>query len=230
MEDGTVYLTSRPDGTVYRLPPTAYRYRTGDTAFTKVADAPAPGDESRRIHQLDADTLLGFAGSGGLWWLYLRSGASQFVDLLGAGHRPVTVVPRAPGTTRDSRHLLMLRMNAPVDRDFLLAAMAAEGVPLDAGYPPLGTMDALTRTGARRRAMPGRAERGAGAAVDAHGRARPGRGRRRGPRQGPRGLTIRRYGRSLDRCPSTMPARRGAGQNDPLVTRVNVAWSGARRG
>ncbi|GAA3200160.1 hypothetical protein GCM10010486_82500 [Nonomuraea roseoviolacea subsp. carminata] len=83
MEDGTVYLTSRPDGTVYR-------YRTGDTAFTKVADAPAPGDESRRIHQLDADTLLGFAGSGGLWWLDLRSGTSQFVDLLEAGLPPGT--------------------------------------------------------------------------------------------------------------------------------------------
>ncbi|NUW42138.1 DegT/DnrJ/EryC1/StrS family aminotransferase [Nonomuraea rhodomycinica] len=71
-----------------------------------------------------------------------------------AGTRPVTVVPRAPGTTRDSRHLLMLRVNAPVDRDFLLAAMAAEGVPLDAGYPPLGTMDALTRAGARAEPCP----------------------------------------------------------------------------
>ncbi|OUC89014.1 DegT/DnrJ/EryC1/StrS family aminotransferase [Streptosporangium minutum] len=62
---------------------------------------------------------------------------------------PVTVVPQPPGTTLDSRHLLMLRVNAPVDREFLLAAMAAEGVPLDGGYPPLGTMSALTEAGAR---------------------------------------------------------------------------------
>ncbi|WP_031163825.1 DegT/DnrJ/EryC1/StrS family aminotransferase [Streptosporangium roseum] len=62
---------------------------------------------------------------------------------------PVTVVPQPPGTTLDSRHLLMLRVNAPVDRKFLLAAMAAEGVPLDGGYPPLGTMAALTEAGAR---------------------------------------------------------------------------------
>ncbi|ACZ85355.1 DegT/DnrJ/EryC1/StrS family aminotransferase [Streptosporangium roseum] len=62
---------------------------------------------------------------------------------------PVTVVPQPPGTTLDSRHLLMLRVDAPVDREFLLAAMAAEGVPLDGGYPPLGTMSALVEAGAR---------------------------------------------------------------------------------
>ncbi|MET7464739.1 PQQ-binding-like beta-propeller repeat protein [Nonomuraea sp. NPDC005501] len=82
-DDGTVYATSRPDGTVYR-------YRTGDTAFTKVADAPAPGDESRLLRLLDANTLLGFAGSGGLWWLDLSTGTSQFVDLLEAGLPPGT--------------------------------------------------------------------------------------------------------------------------------------------
>ncbi len=65
------------------------------------------------------------------------------------GFRPVTVVPRPAGTTRDSRHLLMLRLHVPVDRSFLLEAMAAEGVPLDGGYPPLGTMTALTGAGAR---------------------------------------------------------------------------------
>ncbi|SDM01094.1 DegT/DnrJ/EryC1/StrS family aminotransferase [Nonomuraea jiangxiensis] len=62
---------------------------------------------------------------------------------------PVTVVPQPPGATRDSRHLLMLRLHVPFDRSFLLAAMAAEGVPLDGGYPPLGTMSALTEAGAR---------------------------------------------------------------------------------
>ncbi|MFG3436401.1 DegT/DnrJ/EryC1/StrS family aminotransferase [Nonomuraea sp. NPDC047897] len=75
-----------------------------------------------------------------------------------AGGPPVTVVPRPPGTTRDSRHLLMLRVDASVGRDFLLAAMAAEGVPLDAGYPPLGTMDALTGAGARAEPCPAAAE------------------------------------------------------------------------
>ncbi|MFI6496354.1 DegT/DnrJ/EryC1/StrS family aminotransferase [Nonomuraea typhae] len=63
--------------------------------------------------------------------------------------RPVSVVPQPPGTTRDSRHLLMLRVHVPFDREFFLAAMAAEGVPLDGGYPPLGTVSALTEAGAR---------------------------------------------------------------------------------
>lgn len=74
---------------------------------------------------------------------------------LAAEQLPVSVVPRPPGTTRDSRHLLMLRVHVPVDREFLLAAMAAEGVPLDAGYPPLGTFEALAREGARAEPYPG---------------------------------------------------------------------------
>ncbi|MFC7586193.1 hypothetical protein ACFQYP_22445 [Nonomuraea antimicrobica] len=76
--DGTVYATSRPDGAVHR-------YRTGEAAFTKVADPPSPGDETRRLQLLDDDTLLGFAGSGGMWWLDLRTGASTFSDLIDAG-------------------------------------------------------------------------------------------------------------------------------------------------
>lgn len=68
--------------------------------------------------------------------------------------RPVSLVPQPPGTTRDSRHLLMLRVDAPVDRGFLLTAMAAEGVPLESGYPPLGTMAALTAEGARAEPCP----------------------------------------------------------------------------
>ncbi|UBU11429.1 DegT/DnrJ/EryC1/StrS family aminotransferase [Nonomuraea gerenzanensis] len=71
-----------------------------------------------------------------------------------SGPAPVTVVPPPPGTTRDSRHLLMLRFHVPFDRSFLLAAMAAEGVPLDEGYPPLGTMPALTEAGARTQPCP----------------------------------------------------------------------------
>ncbi|MGI5291840.1 DegT/DnrJ/EryC1/StrS family aminotransferase [Nonomuraea polychroma] len=70
------------------------------------------------------------------------------------GDPPVTVVPQPPGTTRDSRHLLMLRLQVPFDRSFLLAAMEAEGVPLDGGYPPLGTMPSLTEAGARAEPCP----------------------------------------------------------------------------
>ncbi|MFI0422613.1 hypothetical protein [Spongiactinospora sp. 9N601] len=62
---------------------------------------------------------------------------------------PVRAVPRPEGTTADSRLLLMLRLEVPVDRDFLLRAMAAEGVPLDGGYPPLGSLPALHAAGVR---------------------------------------------------------------------------------
>lgn len=65
--DGTVYATSGPDGTLYR-------YRTGDTAFTKVAEAPSPGDGARKMRLLDEHTMLGITGSGGMWWLDLRAG------------------------------------------------------------------------------------------------------------------------------------------------------------
>lgn len=73
---------------------------------------------------------------------------------LAAAGLPVGLVPQPPGTTRDSRHLLMLRFDTPIDRSFLLSAMAAEGVPLDSGYPPLGTMSALTEAGARAEPCP----------------------------------------------------------------------------
>lgn len=79
---------------------------------------------------------------------------NAFCAALDFGDLPVREVPQPPGTTRDSRHLLMLRVDAPVERQFLLAAMAAEGVPIDAGYPPLGTMTALTEAGARVEACP----------------------------------------------------------------------------
>ncbi|GAB2930831.1 PQQ-binding-like beta-propeller repeat protein [Nonomuraea fastidiosa] len=76
--DGTVYATSRPDGAVHR-------YRTGDTAFAKVADPPSPADETRRLHLADEHTLLGFAGSGGMWSLDLSTGRSTLTDLIEAG-------------------------------------------------------------------------------------------------------------------------------------------------
>lgn len=79
--DGTAYLTSRPDGAVHR-------YRTGDSALTKVAEPPSLGDETRGLHLVDADTLVGFSGSGGMWWLDLRTGKSEFIDLIDAGLTP----------------------------------------------------------------------------------------------------------------------------------------------
>ncbi|TXK39655.1 DegT/DnrJ/EryC1/StrS aminotransferase family protein [Nonomuraea sp. C10] len=75
---------------------------------------------------------------------------------------PVTMLGPPPGTTRDSRHLVMLRIGTPVERGFLLSAMAAEGVPLDAGYPPLGTMAALAAEGARTGPCPAADEAAAG--------------------------------------------------------------------
>ncbi|WP_049562844.1 PQQ-binding-like beta-propeller repeat protein [Nonomuraea sp. SBT364] len=76
--DGTVYVTSRPDGAVHR-------YRTGDTSLTRIADPPSPGDETRRLALVDDHTLVGFSGSGGMWWLDLRTGSSEFADIIEAG-------------------------------------------------------------------------------------------------------------------------------------------------
>ncbi|MGP4101562.1 PQQ-binding-like beta-propeller repeat protein [Nonomuraea sp. KM90] len=76
--DGTVYGTSRPDGAVHR-------YRTGDSALTKVAGPPSQEDETRRLALVDDHTLAGFSGSGGMWWLDLRTGESEFTDLIEAG-------------------------------------------------------------------------------------------------------------------------------------------------
>ncbi|MFI6595418.1 hypothetical protein ACIBHX_04170 [Nonomuraea sp. NPDC050536] len=74
--DGAVYATSRPDGAVYR-------YQNG--ALTKVADPPSPEDETRRMAQIDQNTLVGFSGSGGMWRLDLATGRSVFTDLIEAG-------------------------------------------------------------------------------------------------------------------------------------------------
>ncbi|GAA0944840.1 DegT/DnrJ/EryC1/StrS family aminotransferase [Virgisporangium aurantiacum] len=71
---------------------------------------------------------------------------------------PVEVVPPPPGTTRDTRHLLMLRLSAPLDPDQgrrVIAAAAAEGLPLGRGYPPLGTVPAVANGPARVTDCPG---------------------------------------------------------------------------
>lgn len=57
--------------------------------------------------------------------------------------RSVRVVPQPPGTTSDSRHLLMLRAAPGVDHEWVGRALAAEGVPVDDGYPPLGGLEPL---------------------------------------------------------------------------------------
>ncbi|MFC7100893.1 hypothetical protein ACFQQB_10740 [Nonomuraea rubra] len=76
--DGTVYATSRPDGAVHR-------YRTGDSAPTRVAGPPSQDDETRRLALTDDGTLVGFSGSGGMWSLDLGTGQWEFTDLIEAG-------------------------------------------------------------------------------------------------------------------------------------------------
>lgn len=76
--------------------------------------------------------------------------SSRLTNLLKTADIGVTPVPQPPGTTRDSRHLFMLRLPEPLDpsaRARLIKAMAAEGVPVDNGYPPLGSLDAVTNAG-----------------------------------------------------------------------------------
>ncbi|MGP3935226.1 outer membrane protein assembly factor BamB family protein [Nonomuraea sp. KM88] len=79
--DGSVHAASRPDGTVYR-------YRTGDTALTRVIAPPSYGDETRLLHVTGENTLLSVAGSGGLWSLDAGTGAAEFTDLIDAGLPP----------------------------------------------------------------------------------------------------------------------------------------------
>ncbi|OLF10875.1 PLP-dependent aminotransferase [Actinophytocola xinjiangensis] len=54
------------------------------------------------------------------------------------GELPVRVVGDPEGTTRNTRHLLLLRLDEHVDKAWVVRALAAEGVPADAGYPGLG--------------------------------------------------------------------------------------------
>ena len=74
--DGTAYLASRPNGTIYR-------YRTGDTAPTELG-TPRLGEETRRLVP-DGDRLTGFAGSGGMWSMDLTTKAVTYTDLIEAG-------------------------------------------------------------------------------------------------------------------------------------------------
>ncbi|HET6743817.1 MAG TPA: PQQ-binding-like beta-propeller repeat protein [Kribbella sp.] len=85
--DGTAYLTTRTSGTVWLCGPT-------DTVLTAVA-TPAPADEHRRIVLLDQDTLLGATGSGVLWWLDVRTGEFELLDLVDAGFTPAPDKPQS---------------------------------------------------------------------------------------------------------------------------------------
>ncbi|MEU5879904.1 hypothetical protein [Spirillospora sp. NPDC047279] len=74
--DGTAYLASRPNGTIYR-------YRTGDAAPTELG-TPRLGEETRRLVP-DGGTLTGFSGSGGMWSMDLATKAVTYTDLIDAG-------------------------------------------------------------------------------------------------------------------------------------------------
>ncbi|MER7111537.1 DegT/DnrJ/EryC1/StrS family aminotransferase [Streptomyces sp. NPDC000229] len=74
-------------------------------------------------------------------WLDRRArGAAVLAEALG-GVPGLDLVPAPPGTTRHTWHLAMLRYDSGAfggrPKEAFLAAMAAEGVPLDAGYRSL---------------------------------------------------------------------------------------------
>lgn len=73
--DGTLYVTGRPSGSLYR--------RVGDDLL--LVGTPISMDETRAIVPLDDNTLLGASGSGALWWFDLASGTTTLVDLADLG-------------------------------------------------------------------------------------------------------------------------------------------------
>jgi len=73
--DGTLYVTGRATGSVYR--------RVGDE-LVPVA-TPIDLEETRALVVLDEDTLLGAGGSGALWWVDVATGASTLLDLADLG-------------------------------------------------------------------------------------------------------------------------------------------------
>ncbi len=70
-----------------------------------------------------------------------ESFATALAAQLHAQGGEVDVVADPQGTTRNSRHLLILRLRGPRDRDWVAAALEAEGVPVDLGYPHLGSIE-----------------------------------------------------------------------------------------
>lgn len=99
------------------------------------------------------------------WLDRLESEIAQrqsFVDALAdrfeEGSGRVTIVPDPEGATRNTRHLLILRISGTPDREWIAEALAAEGVPVDLGYPHLGSVEAV----AARSRVVGNVQRGFG--------------------------------------------------------------------
>lgn len=84
--DGTAYLSTRPNGTIFR-------YRTGDTGIAELG-TPRLGEETRRLVP-QGDSLLGFSGSGGMWSMDLSTAEVQYTDLMEAGLTPGAERPQA---------------------------------------------------------------------------------------------------------------------------------------
>lgn len=78
---------------------------------------------------------------------------TAFVDALAAGlaARDCTarIVPAPPGTTADTQHLAMIDLDPHGEglaKDWCLQALAAEGIPADAGYPGLARIAAIAES------------------------------------------------------------------------------------
>lgn len=56
---------------------------------------------------------------------------------------PVSIVDDPEGTTRNSRHLLVLRLAAGADREWIASALEAAGLPVDLGYPALASFGSI---------------------------------------------------------------------------------------
>ncbi|WP_308798588.1 DegT/DnrJ/EryC1/StrS family aminotransferase [Agromyces silvae] len=64
--------------------------------------------------------------------------AQALTAAIAGGAIPASIVADPEGTTRNSRHLLILRLTPDTDREWVARALEAEGVPVDLGYPHLG--------------------------------------------------------------------------------------------
>lgn len=69
--------------------------------------------------------------------------ALRLKEMLGADGGAARVVRDPEGTTRNSRHLLILRLGDGRDRAWVAEALEAEGVPVDLGYPSLGSIPSI---------------------------------------------------------------------------------------
>ncbi|KUH39178.1 MULTISPECIES: PQQ-binding-like beta-propeller repeat protein [Streptomyces] len=91
--DHTAYVSTRPNGTVYR-------YRTGEQPV--VVGTPKDREETRGLF-LDGTVLTGFAGSGGVWTMDITTGKTDYTDLLEAGLTPGAERPQSILRTPDGK-------------------------------------------------------------------------------------------------------------------------------